>query len=265
MLKFVFRSIRRFFKNLKWLCQARLIRHRLKMKDVAPLKDDGVTYMVLIPHADDEWIGCSRIIRKMKKVILVDMDMDGGDSPSIHSKRKEELQQISKKFNHQLLILKKNKSDELFQLVRTENPDYILVPFFYYWFQEHIMVMDLLEQSFKNEILESNILMYQVSVPIGTRWINRVMPMSKHDLKEKWNVFKEVYKTQLHLPCFRFAMHEHVNGFLSKSFAAEIFVQMTFKEWRNQKANVIEKALKDKEKILANLNNVKNIRAIVER
>ena len=83
--------------------------------------------------------------------------------------------------------------------------------------------------------------------------------------QEKWNVFKEVYKTQLHLPCFRFAMHEHVNGFLSKSFAAEIFVQMTFKEWRNQKANVIEKALKDKEKILANLNNVKNIRAIVER
>ena len=32
------------------------------------LDDADATYMVPTPHADDEWIGCSQIIRKMKSV-----------------------------------------------------------------------------------------------------------------------------------------------------------------------------------------------------
>lgn len=264
MLKFVAKKIKSFYRNLKWCCQASFVRRRLKTKSVVSFDEADATYMVLIPHADDEWIGCSQIIRKMKKVVLVDADMDGGDSPSIHSKRKEELQQISKKFNHPLLILRNNKINDLFQIVRKENPDYILVPFFYDWHLEHIMVMDLLEQLLKSETLKSKVLMYQVSVPICTKWINRVMPMSKLDQKEKWNVFKKVYKTQLHLPSFRFAMNEHINGFFSRSFAAEVFVLLTSKEWLNQKACFTKKALNDKELILANLNNIQKIRSIVE-
>jgi len=265
MLKFVAKKIKFFYRNLKWYFQASFVCHRLKTKSVISLDDADATYMVLIPHADDEWIGCSQIIRKMKSVLLVDTDMDGGDSPSIHSERKAELQRISEMFNHPLYILGENKANELLQIIEQKSPDYILVPFFYDWHPEHIMVMGLLEQLLKSETLKSNVLMYQVSVPIGTQWINRVMPMSKQDLREKWNVFKQVYKTQLHLPYFRFAMHEHINGFLSKNHAAEVFVHLTGKEWLNQKTNITEMALKDKELILTNLNNIQKIRTIVER
>ena len=265
MLKFVAKKIKSFYRKLKWYCQASFVRHRLKMKSVMSLDDVDATYMVLIPHADDEWIGCSQIIRKMKSVLLVDTDMDGGDTPSIHCKRKGELQSISEMFNHPLYILGENKVNELLQIIKQKSPDYILLPFFYDWHPEHIMVMDLLEQLLESETQKSNVLMYQVSVPIGTKWINKVMPMSKQDLREKWNVFKKIYKTQLHLPCFRFAMHEHINGFLSKNFAAEVFVHLTGKEWLNQKTSITEKALKDKELILANLNNIQKIRTIVER
>ena len=168
-------------------------------------------------------------------------------------------------FNLPLHVLGKNKVKELLQIIEKKTPDYILVPFFYDWHPEHIMVMDLLEQLLKSEPLKSNVLMYQVSVPIGTKWINRVMPMSKKDLNEKWNVFKKIYKTQLHLPCFRFAMHEHINGFFSKSFAAEVFVQLTGEEWISKKTSITGNALKDRELILANLNNLQKIRSIVER
>lgn len=264
MLKIVAKKIKSFYRNLKWSCQALFVRCRLKTKSVMSLDDADVTYMVLIPHADDEWIGCSQIIRKMKSVLLVDTDMDGGDTPSIHNKRKDELRRISEMFNHPLYIIGKNKANDLLQIIEQKSPNYILVPFFYDWHPEHIMVMNVLEQLLKSETLKSNVLMYQVSVPIGTKWINRVMPMSKQDLKEKWNVFKNVYKTQLHLPSFRFAMNEHINGFFSRSFAAEVFVHLTGKEWLDQKTNITEKALKDKELILSNLNNIQKIRTIVE-
>lgn len=66
MLKFVEKKIKSFYRNLKWYCQALFVCHRQKIKNVMSL--DDATYMVLIPHADDEWIGCSQIIRKMKSV-----------------------------------------------------------------------------------------------------------------------------------------------------------------------------------------------------
>lgn len=68
MLKFVAKKIKSFYRNLKWYCQALFVCHRLKMKKFMSLDDADATYMVLTPHADDEWIGCSQIIRKMKSV-----------------------------------------------------------------------------------------------------------------------------------------------------------------------------------------------------
>jgi len=263
MVKRCIRCFKRCFKNLKWLCQALVVRNRMNVKVVDQL-DESASYMVLIPHADDEWIGCSQVIRKMKSVFFVDTNMDGGDSPSLHIERKGELQMIASKFNRPLCILEKNKIEELSQIVKNSSPDYILVPFFYDWHPEHIFVMDLLEQVLKKENQEIKVLMYQVSVPIGKKWVNRVMPMCREELREKWNIFKAVYRTQLCIPYFRFAMHELVDGLYSKSFAAEVFVLMNAKDWVNLKTEVVAKALKEKEQILTNLNDISKMRIMVD-
>lgn len=59
--------------------------------------------MILIPHADDEWIGCSRIIMCKEDVLLCNMDMKGGDTNFLHQRRYKELLYLAHKYKKVLL------------------------------------------------------------------------------------------------------------------------------------------------------------------
>ena len=262
MIKLVFRYVRRRICNLRWVIQA-IVESLFTEPKKTETPNVNASFLVLIPHADDEWIGCSQIISKMKSVTLVDMDMEGGDEQEIHNLRKKELRLISDKYNRALYTLRKEKHDEFLRIIKESSPSYVLLPFFYDWHPEHIKVMDMLEQVLKKDCIDTNILMYQVSVPIGYKWINCVMPMSRHDLKRKWDTFREIYVTQQHIPYFRFKMQERINGRLTQSYASEVFSKMSRNEWLAAKPKIITKALKEKEQILRKLNNIRGIRNFV--
>ena len=261
MIKKYFRTIRKILRYSKWYCQAKIERFNTRYIDAIEL-DRFESYMILIPHADDEWIGCSQILCKMENVYLVDADMNGGDSQVIHNQRKRELHQIAYKYKRAVFTLMGNKGEELLRLINTLTPRYVVLPFLFDWHLEHIQVMDMLESVLTSSSFSGDILMYQISVPIGERWINRIISMTRREQIDKWIKFKEVYKTQKHLPFFRFLMQERINGKYSNSYASEVYVQMSRERWLALKPYVIKKALNSRENIMKGLNNIRKIRSL---
>lgn len=189
--------------------------------------------MILIPHSDDEWIGCSQVINKMKKETLIfcNMDMLGGDTTDLHKIRYKELKKTVDKYNAVLYTITNNKIEKLKKIIKEEQPDSIFVPFFLDWHPEHIETINILFDVMKSIKYECNIISYQVSLPIIREMINAYIPMKKKDFQRKWEYFRKVYKTQTKIPYRRFMYNERINGSIVKQYACEPFVVCTKKQW----------------------------------
>lgn len=187
--------------------------------------------LILIPHSDDEWIGCSRIISGNNEVVLCNMDMDGGDTPQIHKERYAELNEVANKYGRMLITIKENKTDELKCAIQKYNPDYIFLPHYIDWHPDHIKVMKILYDAICNlGQLDCHVVMYQVSCPI-VHGITHAIPLNKDQWVQKWDFFKCNYKTQLKIPYKRFSLNEVINGNYIQAYASEIFCEVNDVEW----------------------------------
>lgn len=220
----------KYRRECKWRKQTRYWRRVINQKDTLRI-DENARYLILAPHADDEWIGCSQIIKKCKNVIVLNMDMPGGDSEEMHQTRYRELSALAAKYNKPLLTIGTYKSDSLRELIETNKPDYICLPFFFDWHPEHIQVMQYLREALENVSFAVKIMMYQVSLPLHPKVINCSVPLKKSDFLDKWNVFEEIYKTQTKIAFRRFMANEQINGALDGSYASEVYCVMTKEEW----------------------------------
>lgn len=245
-----------------WLFSAIIERFNLKMSVNNNQVDLG-RILVLAPHADDEWIGCSTILRKYKDSIVCNMDMEGGDSQKVHRLRREELSSLCSKYQLTLITIEDNKIERLASAIRHYDVQTVCVPYFYDWHQEHLAVMDLLQGAL--EIVGrlaphsiTNILMYQVSIPIPYSQINYLNPMAFSEWREKWKSFRNVYKSQ-DIPYFRFSMYELITGGLSGVLFAEPFVVYKTDYWvENNK-----KLRPSNEEMSYIKNNINSIRKIL--
>ena len=97
----------------KWSFDVLFLRKSTKKKKEQPKEISG-KLLVLIPHADDEWVGCSQLLCDENiEVILLNMDMRGGDEEELHSHRREELQLIANKYNRELITIGYDKEQTL--------------------------------------------------------------------------------------------------------------------------------------------------------
>lgn len=216
--------------SIRWRYEAYCEKRKIAVGYGIDKKFDGVC-LILIPHSDDEWIGCSRIITNNKKVILCNMDMNGGDSESVHSLRFSEMQMAANCFKHKIITLKSDKKHALANLINETNPDFIFLPHYIDWHPEHIEVMKLLASSLENINTDRmKIVMYQVSCPILSG-ITHALPMTKKEWGEKWAFFKEHYPTQLYISHQRFSLNEVINGKYINSFAAEVYCSVSPDSW----------------------------------
>lgn len=218
-------------KNIiKWKKQSRKLRSSSSYKNLQQLKDFGRS-IILIPHADDEWVGCSTLLCKNTDVILCNIDMPGGDDDLLHKQRYKELEYVAVVHKKQMVTLRGNKQTSLKSII-IENDIYnIFVPFFFDWHDEHRETMFLLKsvlEDFKKEIC---VTMYQVSLPIAESRINYANGYDKKIWSLKWSNFENYYKTQLSIPYKRFAYSERVNGALIGAYAAEVFSVCSKNEW----------------------------------
>jgi len=221
-------------KPLKWFIECRKERDKVEYKPSIELGFKGKC-LILLPHVDDEWMGCSQLLlQKDLDVLMLDMDMPGGDSDVVHRRRKDELKHVGKTLNKPIQKVGGNKAESLRSIILEWKPNYVFLPFFIDWHEEHIEVMSYLKSALENcfDLKHTlNIVGYQVSAPIPGKFITHVQTMSKKTWKTKWQLFKSFYPSQVRIPYKRFALQERVNGAYSKSFAVEVFSVNTVTDW----------------------------------
>ena len=216
--------------KLKWSRYGDILRYPLANDSLIKL-DSTKVYLVLAPHSDDEWIGCSRILKTMPRSYVCYMNMSGGDNDEVHQKRYDEIKKGVESNGRQLFKVSEDKLGSLIDIIVSIHPDYIIVPYYFDWHEEHIAVMQLLKQVLVASKYQCNILMYQVSVPIPKKACNVCIPMSKKEQSEKWFFFHEVYKTQSFMPVKRFMAYERIEGGLVGSHSAEVYSLISTVEW----------------------------------
>lgn len=235
IIKKIYAGLYRNFNSFISFCASRYLRIQTK-----PLENNEIisgSFLVLVPHADDEWVGCSRLLEgKNNKITLCYMNMPGGDTKEIHAQRYLELSQMAKIKNVDLLHLDGNydrKIEKLKNIIEKNKTDYICVPSCYDWHEEHLAVIKMLKKALLNSTLPSDlkILTYQVSVPMPESMITDYLSMSKTEQKEKWSLFRKIYKTQDFFPVERFMHNEFVSGGMAKSYSAEVYCCMNYKKW----------------------------------
>lgn len=258
----------KMYKSIQFLGNFITSRY-LKLK-TKPIKDNAMisgAFLILVPHADDEWVGCSRLMeQKRGNVTLCYMDMIGGDTKEIHTCRYLELLTMAKMKNANLIHLKGDagiKTNQLKHIIENCRTDYICVPACYDWHQEHLEVIKMLRKALQNSKCSSElkILMYQVSVPMPKNMITNGIPMNKREQKEKWLLFREVYKTQDFFPVERFMHNEFVNGGLMDSYSAEVYGCMSYKQWLSfaERRVINERQRKEMEKCFKKLIRIRKV------
>lgn len=249
-----------FYKQYRWWNSARYIRKEQNKKYIQIPEFGNI--LLLMPHSDDEWIGCSQLLARNSKAIrVVDMDRVGGDTADLHNIRREESTQMAEIFHYPLEVV--NSTDGLSTVLQNHSPEIVFLPSIYDWHDEHFEVMALMALMIDKDIYKGNVGMYQVSVPMRTKDINYGIPMTKKQQKEKWRLFSKVYVSQKHIPIKRFMYNEYINGALSASYALESYTILSSKDWidrykKEKPGNETKKLLLD------NINDLKQIRTICE-
>lgn len=248
--------------RLKWYIDYFRVRNQISFKRNVISLSRGVK-LILLPHVDDEWIGCSQIINNYPNVVLCDMDMPGGDSQYIHKKRKEELKKLCDTKRISSILLDNNKVGKLTEIIKETGCSEIFLPYLVDWHPEHLKVHDIVASVLENIDSEINIVMYQVSVPISDNHINLVMPMDKQAVKNKWTLFGYFYPSQKYLPSQRFLLQERINGAYADSYAAEVYCIKSKNEWLSAK-NSFVLSFNKRKSIVSSLNHIYKLRNIVK-
>lgn len=218
--------------------------------------DMGESFLILMPHSDDEWIGCSQIIKKGSKVTICNMNMQGGDTDEVHKMRYIEAKNVADIFSRELISLSShNREKELADVINQYCPDFILLPYFFDWHPEHNDVMKTCYRALDACDYKGRFLLYQVSVPIPAQDCNCCIAMNSDERNEKWNIFMQYYKTQSFMPTNRFKAYERINGVMIESYAAETYYLLDINGW---KEGIENKLLDDNEKniLKTNLNDI---------
>lgn len=220
-------------RRLKWKYDVYYQRRRVIAKDLSVIENKNI--VILAPHSDDEWVGCSQLLISPKcSITIINMDMPGGDDMALHNRRYLEMESVAHKHKIQLLTISKNKKEFLKKYLEENNVDIVFIPSFFDWHEEHIFVMKLFDSVANDMGYDNLVAMYQVSLPIPELYITHCSVMTKSELKEKWNNLYKYYPTQNKLPVKRFLANERINGAIINRYAIEAYAVMTFKKWSSE-------------------------------
>ena len=261
ILKTLIKKIFEIHRHIQWQWAVFINRSKIKEEKKAVVPDCKI--LILAPHSDDEWIGCSKIIKENKNVIICNMNMDGGDTEEIHAIRYQEMKSLADKYNRPFFTVNANdREKDLLQIIQDYQPEIIFLPFFMDWHEDHIRVMNMLK-SVSATVTDFQIGMYPVSLPMLPNFITHYKPLNKSVLKAKWGVFLNTYKTQTFLPWRRFLANERINGACVNQYAAEVYSIIPVEQWIKLLDNHL---LTDKQKkcLKGNLNKISKVRKLMK-
>lgn len=255
----------RLCQKNQWKREARKERNNVQQDNTLKQEFNG-RCLILIPHSDDEWIGCSKIIQSDNEVILCNMNMGGNDTDLLHKERLREMIDVAKHFNRKFITIKDNKRESLCNTIKEVRPDFIFLPHFIDWHPEHIEVMKLLSSAvdfLDKTVIHFKVATYQVSCPILSG-ITYALPMSKKEWKYKWDFFKRHYPTQLQIPFQRFSLNETISGVYVGAFAAEVFCVYSVDEWQTQLRKRVP-SVEQMDNLKNNLGSITSVRGVIRK
>lgn len=253
----VLRSYHKYKQEKVWKQQTKYWREKISPKQLMNIPHYE-KILILAPHDDDEWIGCSHFIRNYQNAFVCNMDMDGGDTSEMHAVRLQEMKNLASMFGREFITIDKDKTTSLKKIVLEKRPDYICVPCFFDWHPEHIQVMNILKEVLILSKYSCQVVMYQVSLPIPPSLCNMVIPFNYRTFEYKWNTFVNVYPTQIKIAYKRFMANEQINGALANAYAAEVYVVNSSNDWLNMFDYLLTS--EEKEIIKNNLSDITFVR-----
>lgn len=190
--------------------------------------------LILAPHADDEWVGCSQVIRKLKKTSVYYFNFLGNNYNEQNKKiRLNEITNVSENKNFELVVSSdSNDYSDLKTLLSEKKFSAIFIPFPIDWHPEHIKVNKIIFDILNNNFDNKNIFFYHVSVPISEFQENLFyLPLSKEEAKDKIKTFDKYYISQKNTPIRRFVLQNILWAQGQNFYAAEVYAKLSLEEW----------------------------------
>lgn len=238
----IYNKLRRLRNKHRWNKECKSQLRKIKSKHSALQLKKESSFIIIQPHADDEWIGCGSLISSPNyKVCLCNADMEGGDTEGTHLARRKETEALAGMYKRPIHILSNNKVNSLKELLEKEKPDVVFVPYIIDWHKEHIEVLHILKSAIDELCVnwKLSIGMYQVTIPIRLENVTHISPMNVHTWKVKWKIFREVYQTQSNFPWYRVSRNEIIQGKRFGCECCEVFCLMDKEKWERTFENVV--------------------------
>lgn len=246
------------FHKYKRAYRARQLKASRTIEKCNELPDGNI--LLIIPHADDELIGCNQLICKYKSRITLFYCGFLGSNQSDRNKeiRKKEFEIYCNRVGVRYIESKGKTKEELIKSIQSIKPTVIGAPSIVDWHDEHRQISFLLSSILSEMRSEKpkSILWYHISVPLYGGSANYVCTMSKQQHEEKWSLFKECYKSQSVMDIDRFMLAER--NCLSTGYASETFILndiTTFYE-KTQKAKVMIDRFRNLKALLRHYNQL---------
>lgn len=189
----------------------------------------------MVPHADDDLLGGYALhLLQGEKLLYGYFGLTGSNNDPANKKdRDREFNEYIRYINSHSCEL--HNSEEITRVIQEHNIKTIYLPSIVDWHPEHrllnYLLLDCLQDNYESKVFDSvNLVWYSVSVPICDNEI-WIAPMSKKEQKEKYQLFKTIYKSQSHMPVERFLYQERINALGTQIFAGECFSGIELNDW----------------------------------
>lgn len=197
--------------------------------------------LILVPHADDESIGCGAILRKHAEnnstITLVNMtdgcgSMSNLDRDNLRKIRKDELHQICcalkindiihLDFTDGMLEVGEDSISRIAEIIWTRKPDVIYVPFFCDFHKDHVATSQILASALRRTCLSCQIRTYEIQVPITPVLFNSYLEISDSLYNYKKNLLRQYQSQTLSLDSV-FLSWELNAAFIKNARRVEVF------------------------------------------
>ncbi|MFV0139521.1 hypothetical protein OBJ98_11435 [Empedobacter falsenii] len=224
-------KLRRYKYLLKWYLQYHFQKVE-SYKNRKPFDVSESQNLVLVPHADDEWIGNSQLLLKKNTIVYYFQFLGNNYNETNKTVRRNELIDLKNKIGFELVVSNSYEDySDLKELLNNKSISNIFIPFPIDWHKEHIKVNTIFYHVLSGLEIKPNLFFYHISVPLPIDFEINYMQMDKSDLHFKQTIFADIYKSQYNTPIKRLNYQLRLNAKGSECYATENFVELSFEEW----------------------------------
>ena len=227
-------STKSLLLSIRWAVCWHLQYFAVKLRELIPtrLKSlelcDTDNVLIIVPHADDEWIGCYSVLSKKKKgITCCYLNMYGNDySEENIKKRTSEINASAKFWGFKLDVVANDSINVIMNIIKSNNVCFVPSP--YDWHPEHRKAFSLFYEAYSmmdNDVKKNvQVYYYSVSVPHSKNEELKYLPLNKQEVESKWSDFQNIYSSQSFMPSVRYKLQLRLVP-KKVGYAAQCFVQ----------------------------------------